>query len=97
MTDKEQICGKPCPLHGHKCGVVEMDPAQTRSMRKVFGDQLNRGPHAHLCIFDGGKIDINKGQGAHSWRDTETANDIDIRLQRLHTAITIRQKRYRHD
>ena len=83
MTDANQICGKPCPLHDHACSVVEMDAEQTRTLRKIFGDQLNRGPHTHLCIFDGSKIDLNKGQGAHSWRDKETVDDIDARLKRL--------------
>lgn len=81
MTD--DTCGRPCPLHGHNCCVVEMGAEQTRTMRKVFGDQLNRGPHGHLCIFDAGKIDLNKGQGGHSWRDGESADDIDTRLKRL--------------
>ena len=82
--DPNTVCKKPCPLHGFPCPVVGLRPGEMETMRKVFGDHLNRGPHSHLCLFDlTEKVVMDKGRGAHSWHDGDTKEEIASRLQAL--------------
>jgi len=57
----EEKCNERCPEHDYKCAVVEMDEEDTEIIRKVFGSQMNRGPHTHLCLHD--------PKNPHTWRD----------------------------
>jgi hypothetical protein len=56
----ENGCKERCPEHDYECAVVEMDEEDTELVRKVFGDQMNRGQHTHLCL--------NDSKNPHTWK-----------------------------
>jgi len=59
-TPHGRTCGAVCPYHGGRCPTAPLPEESLRTLRQVFGPQLNQ-VHSHLCLA--------APDGPHSWRE----------------------------